>query len=294
MKRTSFRTLLKEPGPLITPTAHDALSARMIERAGFRATGLSGSATLAALFALPDVGLAGLGEMVEGVRAVARGTTLPFGADADDGFGDARNVVLTVRTFEQLGCGQLVIEDQIRANKRPGDGGSQTLITTAEMCGKLRAALDTRDDYETMIVARTDAAMFEGLDGALRRADAYLETGADAIFVAGLSTPEELRRIGEALHGANLVAVVGERRIRTWPAPAELYDLGYNQINYPGLLINRVYGAMNNGLELINRVIAGKVAIGDVPDHVSDLAGLSEALDLSMWSELGERYGAGA
>lgn len=289
--RTTFRELLKQPGPLIAPVAHDALSARMIERAGFKVTGVAGSALLASQHALPDVGLAGLAEMLEGARVMLRGTSLPWGADADDGFGDARNVVHTVRSFEAIGCQQLVLEDQNRATKRPGDGGSQTLIGPGEMVGKLRAALETRDSIDLMIVARTDAALMEGVDGALRRADRYLSAGADAIFVAGLETPEQLRRIGETLRGANQVAVVGERRIGQWPAPDELHAMGFGQISYPGILINRVFAAMAEGLEALSLLARNAAAPASIPVHLDAMLAMGEALDLKSWETMSSRYG---
>jgi 2-methylisocitrate lyase-like PEP mutase family enzyme len=291
MKRPSFRSLLKKPRPLISPVAHDALSARMIERAGFEATGVAGSAMLAAQHALPDVGLAGLAEMLEGARNMLRGTTLPWGADADDGFGDVRNVVHTVRSFEAAGAGQLVLEDQNRATKRPGDGGSQTLVTPEAMIAKLRAALSSRDDSEyMMIVARTDAVLVEGIDGALKRAERYLTAGADAIFVAGLETPEQLRRVGEALHGANQIAVVGERRIRHWPAPNELYAMGFGMINYPGLLINRVHAAVADGLDALTRMAEGSVSPSDIPDNVDALEAMAQTLDLVGWEAMNRQF----
>ncbi|WP_439487114.1 isocitrate lyase/PEP mutase family protein [Blastomonas fulva] len=291
MKRPSFRALLKKPGPLICPVAHDALSARMIERAGFEATGVAGSAMLAAQHALPDVGLAGMAEMLEGARNMLRGTNLPWGADADDGFGDVRNVVHTVRCFEAAGAGQLVLEDQNRTTKRPGDGGSQTLVTPTEMVAKLRAALESRDDAEyLMIVARTDAALVEGVDGALKRAEHYLAAGADAIFIAGLETPEQLRRVGEALRGAHQIAVVGERRFRHWPAPDELYAMGFGMINYPGLLINRVHAAVADGLDALTRIAAGTTRPFDIPDHIDALEAMAQTLDLSGWEAMNRRF----
>ena len=290
MIRPTFRDLLKKPRPLVSPMAHDALSARLIERAGFEATGLAGSAMLAAQHALPDVGLAGLAEMLEGARVVLRGTSLPWGADADDGFGDVKNVVHTVRSFEAIGCGQLVLEDQDRSGKRPGDGGSQTLVTAGQMAAKLRAAVATRDSADLMIVARTDAALLDGVDEALRRAEAYLAAGADAIFVAGMQTPEQLCRVGAALKGATQILAVGERRIRHWPGPDELYAMGFGQISYPGLLINRVSEALTDGLDTLTALIAGKLLPAEVPAKVDALEATSRALDLADWETITSRF----
>ncbi|HEY6893534.1 MAG TPA: isocitrate lyase/phosphoenolpyruvate mutase family protein, partial [Rhodanobacteraceae bacterium] len=119
MTRPSLRTALAAEQPLVTPLAHDALSARLIERAGFRAFTIGGSAMLAARYALPDLGIAARGEMADGIRDIAMATPLPFLADADDGYGDAKSVARTVTTYEALGVGGMLIEDQRRDRKQP-------------------------------------------------------------------------------------------------------------------------------------------------------------------------------
>jgi 2-methylisocitrate lyase-like PEP mutase family enzyme len=291
MTRQTFRSLLARPQPLLTPMAHDALSARIITDAGFEALGFSGSALLAAQYALPDLGLAGLGEMLEGARQIIRGTDLPWGADGDDGFGDVRNVVLTVRAFEAIGCGQLIFEDQNRATKRPGDGGAQTLVTAQEMQAKVRAAIATRDSTDLMIMARTDAALNDGVDEALRRAEAYLKAGADGVFVAGLQTPEQLRRVGEALRGAVQTAVVGEKRIRTWPGPAELYAMGFNQITYPGLIINRVYRALQESVADFKALAAGAKSPADMPNLEQAVDDMARTLRQQHWQDCAGAFG---
>jgi len=290
MTRTSFRTLLARPRPLVTPMAHDALSARMITDAGFEALGLSGSSLLAAQFALPDIGLSGMVEMLEGGLQIMRGTHLPWGADADDGFGGVNNVIHTVRSFAAVGCGQLVIEDQLRVTKRPGDGGAQTLVTAADMQAKLAAALSARGEADMMIIARTDAYGCEGMDAALRRAEAYLAVGADGIFVAGLETPEQLRQVGAALKGALLVAVVGERRIRDWPSPEELYQMGFAQITYPGMLITRVCAALRSGLVDLRDLATGRRLAPEMPNFEADLDALSRHLRLQEWLNSGRTF----
>jgi len=284
----TFKDLLALPRPLIAPIAHDAMTARMVADAGFDAVGLAGSSILAAQYAWPDVGLAGLGEMAEGARQVLRGHDLPWGMDADDGFGDVRNVVLTVRTFDALGCGQLIFEDQLRASKKPGDGGSQQLVTIDEMSAKVRAACETRDDPGAMmIIGRTDAFLLDGMDAALRRADAYLKAGADGVFIAGLQTVEDLRIVGDRFRHANPVAVVGERKIRLWPGPAELYDLGFNQISYPNLLLLRAVGAVQSGLSDLAGLISGSVAPQHMPNFEMQADDLARHLRLDEWNAIG-------
>jgi len=256
--------------------------------AGFEAVGLAGSSVLAAQYALPDVGLAGLGEMAESARLVLRGHDLPWGMDADDGFGDIKNVVLTVRTLEALGCGQIILEDQLRLGKRPGDTRAQALVSRDDMVAKLRMACDTRQDRDgLMVIARTDAFPNEGMDEALRRADAYLKAGADGIFVSGLQTPDDLRIVGTHFRGANPVAVVGERKIRLWPAPDELYAMGFTQISYPGLLLLRVVAGIEQALADMAALASGALAPRDVANCEAQADALNRHLRLAEWSGLG-------
>lgn len=284
----SFKTLLARPRPLIAPIAHDALSARMIADAGFEAVGLAGSSLLAAQYALPDIGLAGLAEMAESARLVLRGHNLPWGMDADDGFGDLKNVVLTVRTLEALACGQIILEDQLRLGKRPGDAAAQALVTPEDMVAKVRIACDTRQDRDgLMIIARTDAFPNGGMDEALRRADSYLKAGADGIFVSGLQSSEELRIVGEHFRGANPVAVVGERKIRVWPAPDELYAMGFNQISYPSLLLLRAVSGIEQALADMAALASGALAPKDVVNCERQADALTCHLRLEEWNRLG-------
>ncbi|MEO6749298.1 MAG: isocitrate lyase/PEP mutase family protein, partial [Casimicrobiaceae bacterium] len=208
--------------PLCTPLAHDALSARLIERAGFRAFAIGGSAMLAARFALPDIGLAGLGEMSEGIRDIAAATALPFFADGDDGYGDVKSVARTIENYERLGVGAVLIEDQGRAHKQPRAEGAKGVIDMPEMEYKLRAAMGARQHADTLIVGRTDAYGALGLDAAIARGERFLAIGVDMVFVAGLRREDEFARVGRALHGAALSAAVFEGVDTPWLAPAAL------------------------------------------------------------------------
>lgn len=291
MIRTPFRALLAAHRPLLCPSAHDALSARLIELAGFKAIAVGGMSMLASQQALPDVGLAALADMVEGARCIMRGTSLPFGMDADDGFGDIRNVVQTAQAFAALGTGQLVLEDQLRVDKKPGEAQAAAVIPVADMQAKLRAAVHGRAGAEMQIVGRTDSLASEGMDGALHRAEAYLAAGADAIFISGIPDVAALARAGDALRGATLVTVVTERHMPHWPDPAELYAMGYAQVAYPNLLISRVADAMRTGLADLAEVAAGRRRQRDLPNHAPAAASLQDLLGLQDWLALGQRFG---
>src|SRR5579862_6976449 len=195
MTRPTFRSALAAERPLVTPLAHDALSARLIERAGFRAFAIGGSAMLAARYALPDLGIAALGEMADGIRDIAAATSLPFLADGDDGYGDAKSVAHTVRAYERLGVGAILIEDQRREGKQPRAEKARGVVDIPVMAQKLATALDARQSADTLIIGRTDAYGALGLDAAIARAERFLALGVDGVFVAGLRTAEEYARV---------------------------------------------------------------------------------------------------
>ena len=165
--KRSWRELLGEPDPLLLPCAHDALSARLIERAGFKAYSIGGFPLVGARYGLPDIGLVGLGEMAAGTRDIVEASGLPVLVDGDHGYGDAKNVARTIRTYEAMGVAAIFIEDQV-APKRCGHMAGKDVVPTAVMEEKLRAAAAAREK-DTFLLARTDARAVHGLDEALRR-----------------------------------------------------------------------------------------------------------------------------
>src|SRR5687767_15062197 len=196
--RPSFRDALASERPLVTPLAHDALSARLIERAGFKAFAIGGSAMLAARHAYPDIGLIGLTDMTAGIRDIAASNALPFFADGDDGYGDVKNVARMVEAYEAIGVGAVLIEDQDRDRKQQRADKAAAVVDEAVIEQKLRAALASRRNPETLVIGRTDAYGALGLDAALRRAERFLAVGVDGIFIAGLRTEADYVRVGAA------------------------------------------------------------------------------------------------
>src|SRR5689334_7730668 len=154
--RTSWKTLLGESGPLLLPAAHDALTARLIERAGFRAYQVGGFALAGARYAFPDIDLIHFYEENEAIRQIVAASSLPMLVDAGDGFGDVKNVTRTVRGYEELGASAIFIEDQ-RAPTRCGQMGTKEVVPVKEMVGKVRAAVAERRNQDTFLIARTDA-----------------------------------------------------------------------------------------------------------------------------------------
>jgi 2-methylisocitrate lyase-like PEP mutase family enzyme len=290
VKRISVRSVLDAERPLVTPLAHDALSARLIERAGFRAFTVGGSAMLAARFALPDIGLAALGEMTAGIRDIAAATMLPFIADGDDGYGDVKSVARTVEAYERLGVGAILIEDQRRDRKQPRAEGAKGVVDDAEIAGKLRAAMAVRADRETLIIGRTDAYGALGLDAAIRRAERFLALGVDGIFVAGLKKADEYERIGREFNGAILSAAVFEGVDTPWLTPAALGAMGYRHVSFPASLIFRTVGVMQQTLASLRKHADGSEAMTPATDSAQNRIALDDALDLAKWQRLEADY----
>jgi 2-methylisocitrate lyase-like PEP mutase family enzyme len=188
----TLKTLLARPQPLLAPGVYDALSALVAEQAGFEALYLSGASIAYTRLGRSDVGLTTATEVAQTLAHITERVRLPVIVDADTGFGNALNVQRTVREFERAGAAMIQLEDQ-GFPKRCGHLDGKSVVPAAEMCGKLRAALDARRSGETLVLARTDAVAVEGLEAALDRAERYLECGVDALFIEALRSPQQMR-----------------------------------------------------------------------------------------------------
>ena len=191
MNPTTFKQRLQSPTPVLAPGVYDALTALVAEQAGFEALYLSGASIAYTRLGRSDVGLTTATEVADTLARITERVALPVIVDADTGFGNALNTQRTVRAFERAGAAMVQLEDQTFP-KRCGHLDGKGVIPVAEMCGKLRAALDARHSSDTLILARTDAVAVEGLDAALERAEAYLACGVDAIFVEAVRSPEQM------------------------------------------------------------------------------------------------------
>jgi 2-methylisocitrate lyase-like PEP mutase family enzyme len=206
MKRatTRLRELLARGPTLYAPGCYNAMSARVLEAAGFEAIYMTGYGTSLSLTGLPDVGLTTMSEMVANARYIAQAVRIPLLADADTGFGNAVNVIRTVREYIAAGVAGIHVEDQV-SPKRCGHVAGRLVIPIEEAVGKIRAAVDARNDVDPdfVLVARTDARGASGgsLDEAIRRANAFIEAGADLAFVEGPTTAEEVKRIVREVKG---------------------------------------------------------------------------------------------
>lgn len=220
---------------VVLPGAFNALTAIQIERAGFEALYISG-AGLSAARGLPDLGLLSMTEVVSDAAAIARAVTIPALIDADTGFGSALNVMRTVEQCEAAGLAGIQLEDQ-ELPKRCGHLPGKVLVSTSEMAGKVRAACRARKGRDFLIVARTDARAAEGMEGTVKRALAYIEAGADAIFPEALESAEEFRLFAErmAKEGAKvpLVANMTEFGKTPYLSVGEFEALGYRLVLFP-------------------------------------------------------------
>jgi methylisocitrate lyase len=226
---TRFRALLSRPGILPIPGAHNGMAAIQAKRAGFEALYLSGAAMTASM-GLPDLGIITVDEVAFFVRQVARASGLPVLVDADTGYGEVLNVMHTVRCFEEAGAGALHIEDQILP-KKCGHLNDKKLADARDMAAKVAAAARAR--RHLVVIARTDAAASEGLDGAVARAKLYLEAGAEAIFPEALNTAEMFRAFAERLPGVPLLANMTEFGRTPFFTAAEFEAMGYRMVIWP-------------------------------------------------------------
>ena len=230
-KTTLFKKLMLADEILVMPGCYDALSAKIVEMAGFKAVTMGGYSASAATLAKPDVSLLTLTEYVHIVRNIAQAVDLPLFVDGDTGHGNVTNVQRTIREFENAGAAGLFIEDQVFP-KRCGHMDGKQIIPTMEMVAKLKAAVDARVDEDLVIMARTDAIAVCGIGEAIERANIYKEAGADLIFVEAPTSMEEMRRINDSIQAPTLAIQIegGKTPLLT---TKELEALGYNIVVYP-------------------------------------------------------------
>jgi 2-methylisocitrate lyase-like PEP mutase family enzyme len=237
MTIASFKSRLAGQAAVLAPGAYDALSALLVEQAGFEAVYLSGAAIAYTQLGRPDVGLVSASQVADVVARVRDRVSIPMIVDIDTGFGNALNVKQTVRQFERLGANALQIEDQT-SPKRCGHLQGKELISTSEMAGKVRAAADARASSETLIIARTDAIAVEGFGAALARANAYLDAGADVLFVEAPQTLDQMREIAKTFAGrAPLLANMVEGGKTPISTKTQLEEMGFRLVISPGSMV---------------------------------------------------------
>jgi 2-methylisocitrate lyase-like PEP mutase family enzyme len=282
MIKPNFRTALAAERPLILFGAYDALSARLIERAGCGALFVSGFSVVGARYAVPDIGLRAFGDISAAVGDILQATSLPALIDIDDGYGDVKNAVHTVQGYERLGASAMMIEDQTWP-KRCGHIAGKSVVPLADMEAKVRAVVGERTDPTTFIIARTDARTVLGLDEALRRAEAYLRAGADGLFIEAPETVEEMAIIGRHFDVPLLANPLegGRSPILT---PKEYRELGFGIIGYGITLVLRAAAAMASAIDDIR---AGRFG---APQDALGLEQFKDIVRFSDWSRIEDKY----
>jgi 2-methylisocitrate lyase-like PEP mutase family enzyme len=249
--RQTLRQLLKRNKLLVAPGCFDGLSARLVHEAGFEAAYLSGGA-VARSMGIPDIGLVTMSESIERAAQVVSAIKIPIIADADTGYGNAVNLVRSVREFERTGVAAIHIEDQVTP-KRCGHLDGKEVISLPEMAKKLEAALAARSDPDFCIIARTDARGVNGFDDAIKRGQAFVEIGVDAVFVEAPQSEEELAEIPRRVTGVPLLVNVFKGG-KTPMLPVErLEKMGYRIAIYPSETQRAAIHAMRNALGTLKR-----------------------------------------
>jgi len=284
----SLRLKLAGKSIVVAPGIYDALSALLVEQAGFATAYLSGASIAYTRFGRSDVGLVTMTEVAATLGAIAERVNLPIIVDADTGFGNALNVRRTMRLFEREGAAAIQIEDQ-STPKRCGHLAGKALISAAEMVGKVKAALDARTNDATIVIARTDAIAVEGLDAALDRAERYVEAGADLLFVEAPQSREDLAAIVARFGGRTpLMANMVEGGKTPMTSAAELEAMGFSLVIFPGGLVRAFAHMAQDYLASLRRDGTTQAYRA----RMLDFAQLNAVIGTPELLSLGERYDA--
>jgi 2-methylisocitrate lyase-like PEP mutase family enzyme len=276
-----LRQLLAGPDFLLMPCCFDGLSARLVERAGFPLTFMSGFAVSAARLARPDTGLISYGEMLDQGRSILEAVSIPVIADGDTGYGNAVNVRRTLQGYARAGFAGIMIEDQV-APKRCGHTKGKEVVDRAEAYGRIRAAVEARaGGADIVIMARTDARATHGLDEALWRLQAFADLGADILFLEAPRDEAEMRAFCDALPGPKMANMLEEGVTPLLP-PARLAEIGYKIAAYPLTLLNTAVFAMREALT--------ELKAGRVPARRVDFATIRQIVGFEDYDRLLERY----
>ena len=283
----TLQTRLTQPTPVLAPGIYDALTALVAEQAGFEALYLSGASIAYTRLARSDIGLTTATEVADTLARITERVRTPVIVDADTGFGNALNTQRTVRAFERAGAAMIQLEDQTFP-KRCGHLDGKGVVPAAEMCGKLRAALDARHSEDTLILARTDALAVEGFEAALDRAEAYLACGVDALFVEALRTPEQMAQACARFAGRiPLLANMVEGGKTPIQSADELGRVGFRIVIFPGgtaravaHTLQRYYASLHTHRTTV-----------PMREQMLDFDQLNEVIGTAALLEEGKRYG---
>ncbi len=274
---TRLRKLLREPGIIMAPGAYDCLTARTIEFAGFPAVYMTGAGTSVATLGYPDLALATMGEMVENASRIASTVSVPVIADADTGYGGILNIQRTIGQYQRAGVAGVHLEDQ-EFPKRCGHLDNKRVIPTEDMVGKIRAAVDARDDEDFVIIVRTDALAVTGWDDTMRRCEAYTKAGADVLFVEAIRSREEAETLVGSVELPLLYNYVESGKSPLFTAD-ELAAMGFKIVIYPA-----------SALLTVSKMVADLMAElkdkGTTAHRLNDMTTLQQCFEIMGLSEM--------
>lgn len=280
-KTTQLRQLIEREEILIAPGVYDPYLAKCVQSAGFEAVYMTGAGVSHSGLGMPDLGLTSFSEMVDRAGRIADAVEIPVFADADTGYGNALNVIRTVKAYERAGVAGLHMEDQ-EMPKKCGHFDDKKVIPLDEMLGKLKAALDARTDPDFIIIGRTDARTAVGFNEALDRAQAFAEVGVDMVFFESPLSEEELEKVGASINRPLLANMVETGKTPLLPT-ARLQEMGFNVAIFPGALgrfigkqvmdFLRIFRAEGSTLSQVDKMLTFT--------EQNDIVGLPEMLALA-------------
>ena len=266
---------------LTMPCCHDALSAKLIERAGFSLTFMSGFTVSSCRLAMPDTGLISFGEMVDQARSISQAVKIPVIGDGDTGYGNAINVKRTVREYAAAGLACVMIEDQL-SPKRCGHTRGKQIVGFDEACTRMRAAVDARDEgAKILIMARTDARGVAGMEEAMKRMQAFHELGVDILFLEAPQSVEEMQTFCNEIPGYKMANMI-ENGMTPMLSPDELQRIGYSIAAYPLTLLQAIISAMEEALS--------DLAKGVHPSGIKEFETVREIVGFTDYYREEERY----
>ena len=272
------------------PGVYDPLTAALAADAGFGALYLSGAGLAYTRLGRPDIGLVSMSEVADTIALIRDRVPTPLIVDADNGYGNALNVQRTTRAFERAGADAIQLEDQTLP-KRCGHLRGKTLVSTGEMLGKIRAALDARAQASTWIIARTDAVAVDGIEAAIDRAHAYADAGADMLFVEAPQNREQLARVAEALRGScKLMANMVDGGDTPQLPLATLEEMGFSLVIFPGGVVRAIALAARDYYRSLH-LHGSNLPFGD---RMFDFAALNDLIGTPQMLAAGEAYAAPA
>jgi 2-methylisocitrate lyase-like PEP mutase family enzyme len=281
--RASLKAMITGKDLVMAPGAYDALTAKIVETAGFKAVYMTGYGTSAGRFGLPDLGLLTMTEMVENAARIAEAVRIPLIADADTGYGNPINVVRTVKAYERAGAAAIHLEDQVWP-KRCGHMRGKRVIEARDMVEKIRAAVDARENPEFLVIARTDAIATHGFDAAIERGAMYAEAGADILFIEAPVNREQMaaipRRLPSTPHLVNMAPLTPNLSAR------ELHEMGYRLAIYPGICLAATISACRT--ELTRLMDTGIQR--NLEEWIQSFVDLNNFLGADHFARLEEKY----